>query len=202
MFDHLSEQEREKLRDLINRLLNVNFLVKELERDRYQAARKLRDPLEEFFKFLNWDFQLDERNECIFAFSKEGAHRLRLTKEESVALLVIRLIYQEKRQGVILTEFPLTTKYEIRAKFVTFSLAFPGKTRFQEIIKLLTQYKLIQTLDEDINLDDCRFRLFHTLIYALDTNSIDRIHERIKAYEQETDEEELFDEVDETATAR
>lgn len=202
MFDQLSEQEREKLRDLINRLLNVNFLVKELERDRYQAARRLRGPLEEFFKFLNWDFQLDERNECIFAFSKEVAHRLRLTKEESVALLVIRLIYQEKRQDVILTEFPLTSKYEIRAKYVTFRLAFPGKTRFQEIIKLLTQYKLLQTLDEDINLDDCRFRLFHTLLYALDADSIDRIHERIKAYEQETDEEELFDEVDETATAR
>ncbi len=202
MFDQLSEPERVVLRDLINRLLNVNFLVKVLERERYQVARKLRGPLEEFFKFLNWDFQLDDRNECIFAFSKEGAHRMRLTREESVALLVIRLIYQEKRQGVILTEFPLTTKYEIRAKFDTFRLAFPGKTRFQEIIKLLSQYKLLQTLDEDINLDDCRFRLFHTLLYALDADSIDRIQERIKAYEQETDEEELFDEVDETATAR
>jgi len=202
VFDQLSEPERVVLRDLINRLLNVNFLVKVLERERYQVARKLRGPLEEFFKFLNWDFQLDDRNECIFAFSKEGAHRMRLTREESVALLVIRLIYQEKRQGVILTEFPLTTKYEIRAKFDTFRLAFPGKTRFQEIIKLLSQYKLLQTLDEDINLDDCRFRLFHTLLYALDADSIDRIQERIKAYEQETDEEELFDEVDETATAR
>lgn len=202
MFEDLSEQEREKLRDLINRLLNVNFLVKELERERYQAARKLRRELEKFFKFLNWDFQLDERNECIYAFSKEGAHRLKLTREESIALLVLRLIYQEKRQGVILTEFPLTTKYEIRAKYETFRLPFPGKTRFLELIKLFTQYKLLQSLDEEVNLDDCRFRLFHTLLYALDADSIERIHERIKAYDLETDEEELFNEVDETASAR
>lgn len=202
MFEHLSEQEREKLKDLINRLLNVNFLVKELERERYQAARKLRPYLEEFFHFLNWDFQLDDRNECIFAFSKEGAHRLRLSREESVALLFLRLIYQEKRQGVILTEFPLTTKYEIRAKYETFRLPFPGKTRFLEIVKLFSQYKLLQPLDEEVNLDDCQFRLFHTLLYALDADSIERIHERIKSYDLELEEEELFDEVDETAAAR
>lgn len=202
MFEKLSEQEREKLRDLINRLLNVNFLVKELEREHYQTARKLRGPLEEFFKFLNWDFQLDERNECVFAFSKEGVHRLRLTRDESTALLVLRLLYQEKRQGMILTEFPLTSKYEIRAKYETFRLPFPGKTRFQDIIKLFTQYKLLQAIDDDVNLDDCRFRLFHTMLYALDAESIERIHERIKAYDLESEEEELFDEVDEAATAR
>lgn len=202
MFELLSEQDREKLKDLINRLLSVNFLVKELERERYQAARKLRGPLAEFFKFLNWEFQLDERNECIFAFSQEGAHRLKLSREESIALLVLRLVYQEKRQGVLLTEFPLTTKYESRAKYETFRLPFPGKTRFQEIVKLLAHYKLLQTLDEELSSDDCRFRLFHTLLYAIDADSIERIHERIKAYDLESDEEELFYEMDETATAR
>lgn len=202
MFEQVSEQDREKLRDLINRLLNVNFLVKELEREHYQNARKLRPYLEEFFKFLNWDFQLDERNECIFAFSQEGAHRLRLSQEESIALLVLRLIYQEKRQGVLLTAFPLTTKYEIRAKYETFRLPFPGKTRFLETIKLFTQYKLLQPLDDEVNLDECRFRLFHTLLYALDADSIERIHERIRSYDLEIDEEELFYEMDETASAR
>lgn len=202
MFDQLGEQDREKLRELINRLLKVNFLVKELEREHYQNARKLRPYLEEFFKFLNWEIQIDERNECIFVFSKQGAHRLRLSREESIALLLLRLIYQEKRQGVLLTEFPLTTKYEIRAKYETFRLPFPGKTRFLELIKLFTQYKLLQPLDDEVNLDDCRFRLFHTLLYALDADSIQRIHERINTYETDTDEGELFYEMDETATAR
>lgn len=202
MFDQLSEQEQEKLRDLINRLLNVNFLIKELEWEHYQNARKLRPYLEEFFTFLNWEFQIDDRNECIFIYSKEGAHRLRLSQEESIALLMIRLIYQEKRQGVLLTEFPLTTKYEIRAKYETFRLPFPGKTRFLELIRLLTHYKLLQAIDDEVNLDECRFRLFHTLLYALDADSIERIHERIKTYGLETDEEELFYEMDETAAAR
>ena len=202
MFEQLNESDREKLRDLINRLLNVNFLVKELERERYQTARKLRGPLEEFFNFLRWDFHLDERNECIYAFSQEGGHRLKLSREESVALLVLRLIYQEKRQALLLTEFPLTTKFEIRAKYEAFRLPFPAKTRFLEIIKLMAQYKLLQVLDDDVSADDCRFRLFHTLLYALDADSIERIHERIKAYELESEEEELFYEVDETATAR
>jgi hypothetical protein len=198
----LSEQDREKLRELINRLLNVNFLVKELEREHYQNARKFRAQLEAFFKFLNWDFQLDERNECVCVFSREGAHRLRLSQDESIALLVLRLIYQEQRQGVLLTVFPLTTKYEIRAKYETFRLPFPGKTRFLETIKLFTQYKLLQPIDDEVNMDECRFRLFHTLLYALDADSVERIHERIQSYDLEIDEEELFNEMDETATAR
>jgi len=202
LFDQLGEQDQEKLRNLINRLMNVNFLVKELEREHYQNARKLRPYLEEFFKFLNWEFQIDDRNECIFVYSKEGAHRLRLSREESIALLILRLIYQEKRQGMLLTEFPLTTKYEIRTKYETFRLPFPVKTRFLELIKLFAQYKLLQPIDDEVNLDDCRFRLFHTLLYALDADSIERIHERIKTYNLEIDEEESFYEMDETAAAR
>ena len=202
VFTDVSEQEREKLSDLINRLLAVNFVVKELERERYYLARRYRDDLKRFFALIGWEFLLDDRHECVAVISANSVHRRALSREESIALLIIRLIYEEKRRGLNLSQFPLTNKHEIRSKYETFRLAFPGKTRFQEIMRLFSQYKFLQALDDDLGQDDCRFRLFHTLLYALDMEELENVQEKIRNYGLEVNEGMFKDEVAETNTAR
>lgn len=202
MFAEVSEQEQEKLKDLLNRLLAVNFLVKELDRERYYLARRYRDQLKRFFALIGWEFLLDDRHECIAVFSANSVHRRPLSREESIGLLVICLIYEEKRRGLSLSQFPLTNKHELRSKYETFRLAFPGKTKFQDMVRLFTQYRFLQALDDDLGQDDCRFRLFHTLLYAIDLDELENIQEKIRSYGLEVDEGMFNDEMVETNTAR
>ncbi|MGQ9778581.1 MAG: DUF4194 domain-containing protein [Bacillota bacterium] len=183
MFADLSEGEREQLRDLINRLLTTNFLVKAVERERYLQARRLQSSLAEFFHFLGWEFILDDQHECIAVIPSDPRHLRRLTREESIWLLILRLIYQEKREGLSLAEFPVTTLHEIRAKYQTFRLPLFNKTRFGQLVQLGIKYSLLQPLDEDLQADDCRFRLFHTLLHALSIEGIERIGQRLLSYQ-------------------
>nr|WP_277998919.1 DUF4194 domain-containing protein [Moorella sulfitireducens] len=182
--ENISEQDRERLRDVINRLLAVNFLNKEQEREHYLVARRHRQALEDFFRFLGWEIVFDDRHECIFVLAPEAGCRRNLTREESIWLLVLRLIYQEKRQGLSLSEFPVTTLHEIRAKYEAFRLPLFNKTRLQELVRLGTQYRLLEPLDDDLSSDDCAFRLFHTLLYAVRADTVEKLHQKIANYEQ------------------
>lgn len=193
MFADLSEGEREQLRNLINRLLATNFLAKAVEREQYLQARRLQSALAEFFKFLGWELVLDDQHDCVCVIPPEAGHLRHLTREESIWLLVLRLIYQEKREGFSLAEFPLTTLNEIRAKYQTFRLPLFNKTRFGQLVRMGIQYSLLEPLDEDLQADDCRFRLFHTLLHAVGIAEIERTSQRLRTY-QGTKEERLPDE--------
>ncbi|MCL6611611.1 MAG: DUF4194 domain-containing protein [Peptococcaceae bacterium] len=183
MLTDISEQDAERLKEIINQMLTVNFLVKELEREKYLLARRYREQLTRFFQFLNWEIVFDDRHECIFTASRDVRHRRTLSRDESVWLLIICLIYQEKRRELSLSEFPVSTLYEIRSKYETFRLPFVNKTKLQELVRLCTRYKMMEALDPDIFSDDCRFRLFHTLMYAVDADRVEKLHEKIRRYE-------------------
>ncbi|MBS3938986.1 MAG: DUF4194 domain-containing protein [Peptococcaceae bacterium] len=182
MFDDLSENDKEQVRDIVNRLLSVNILVKDTEPERYQWARRHKTVLGEFFKGLGWSFVMDDRHDCVFVHSPESMHRLRLTRDESIWILVLRLLYQEKRSELALSEFPVASLHEIRAKYATFQIPFVNKTRLQDFIKLAVRYKLLSTIDDDIRSDDCRFTLYHSLLHAVSAEKVEQLYQRIKRY--------------------
>jgi hypothetical protein len=197
LFPNVSDQEQERLKELINQLLGVNFLLKELDREKFLLARRHREALTNYFRFLGWELVLDDRHECIALISPRMEHRRRLKREESIWLLVLRLIYQEKRQGLSLSDYPVTTLYEIRTKYQTFRLPFVKQTQLKQLVAFCKKYNLIDILDADITSDDCRFLLYHTLLHVIETERVEELTEKIRRYER--GEEGVFDEVDEEA---
>jgi len=185
MFAGLSENEKVQVRQIINRLLSANILVKEREPELYQKARRHKAILDDFFKTLGWTFILDDRHDCAFVHSPENAHRLRLTRDDSIWLLILRLFYQEKRSELALSSFPIVSLHEIRAKYATFQIPFVNKTRLQELIKLGIAYKLIHPIDNDLRSDDCRFTLYHSLLHAVNSEQVEELYQRIARYAQD-----------------
>ncbi|WP_053367799.1 DUF4194 domain-containing protein [Bacillus sp. FJAT-27245] len=148
-----SELEQKELQEVINKLISVNVLVKELDRNSYYLANRLKPQLEGFFRFLGWDFVIDDRHETVFVTSPTALHRKRLSKEESIWLLVLRILYQEKRESLSLSEFPIVNLYEIKAKYATFQLAAFSKTKLNDYVRLCVHYQLLQPLDKDLNVN-------------------------------------------------
>jgi Domain of unknown function (DUF4194) len=196
MFTSISESEQKDLQNVINKLISTNFLVKELDRASYYLVNRHKEKVEEFFQFLGWDFVIDDRHETIFVSSQKGTQRKRLSREESIWMLVLRIIYQEKREGISLTEFPVTSLYEIRTKYETFGLPSFTKSKLSDHIRLCTSYQLLDPLDSDWHSDDCRFRMFHSWLHMIDGESIQQLNEKALRYELGTGEEDE-NEVDE-----
>lgn len=200
MFQDLSESEQGKVREIINRMLEVNLLVKEKDREAYVAIRRHRSSLEAYFRFLGWELTVDERHECAFLHIPDGRLRKRLDREQTVWLLVLRLLYEEKRQGLSLSDYPMTTLYEIRSKYETFRLDWVNRTTLDKLIRLCVQFQLLESLDEDVRSDDARFKLYHTWMYVIQADEMKLLTERLERYET-SEEGGLFDEMDEAASA-
>lgn len=189
--DALSEQERVRIRNVIQSLLACNFLTREHDAALYIAARRYREELAEYFQVVGWEFRVDERYEIVWLLSTGMAHRRSLTLEESIWLLVLRLIYEEKRTGLNLSSFPMTTLAEIRAKYLAFHLPDLKKTAIQRLTQLARQYRLADVLDRDLS-EEARICLFHTLALAVDGEKVSDLHNRLELYRQrkeESDEE-------------
>lgn len=201
MFTNLSDSEHKELQTLVNHLLSVNFIVKEIDKIGYYMAKRHKEKLEQFFGFLGWKFVFDERLEVVLVKSSKGLHQRRLTRNESVWLLILRLIYQEKREGISLASFPVVTLYEIKRKYETFRLPELQKTKLRDFVRLCIHFQLLEPLDPDWHFEDCRFRLFHTWVYMVEAESLEKVSLKIDRYV--TDEmEESVDEVAEETEAR
>lgn len=204
MFDDINLPEREKVIDVINYLFAINFLIPITERGKYFTARKYQEYLQRFFCSFGWEFRCDTQNEVVFVNSPDAVHRRHLKLEESTWLLVLRLLYEEKRGELNWAECPVATLAEIRTKYEAFNLPlFEGrnKGKLKELVTLFKRYNLMDQLDEDINSEDCKFRLFHSLIYAVPADEAKVINNRIQKYATRNvgKEVDISDEMDETS---
>ena len=187
----LNEEERIRIRNVIQSLLSCNFLTREHDAALYIAARRYREELSEYFQVIGWEFRVDERYEIVWLLSTGMAHRRALTMEESIWLLVLRLIYEEKRTGLSLSTFPMATLAEIHAKYLALHLPELKKTALQRLTQLSKQYRLADVLDRELS-EEARIRLFHTLALAVDGEELSDLHKRLEIYRQrkEDDDEE------------
>ena len=164
----LNEEERTRIRSVIQALLSCNFLTREHDAALYIAARRYREEIVEYFQVIGWEFRVDERYEIVWLLSTGMAHRRALTMEESIWLLVLRLIYEEKRTSLNLSAFPMTTLAEIRAKYLALHLP--------------------DLLDRDLS-EESRSRLFHTLALAVDGEELSDLYNRLDIYRQRKEED-------------
>lgn len=183
----VSGPELDKIRSAVLRLLEVNLLTRERSREAYAVVRRHREALEVYFRFLGWELVVDERHECIYLHVPQAALRRSLSREETVWMLVLRLIYQEKRQALSLAEYPSTTLYEIRSKYEAFRIPWINRSALDRLVRLCSRYELMDAIDDDWRSDECRFRLYHTWLYAVQADDVDRIAERIARFEAETE---------------
>ena len=74
----LNEQERERIRSVIQSLLACNFLTREHDAALYIAARRYREEIAEYFQVIGWEFRVDERYEIVWLLSTGMAQRLKI----------------------------------------------------------------------------------------------------------------------------
>ena len=200
IFQDLSDSEQSKVKEVIQRLMEVNLLIKDKDRELYATIRRYRTALEGYYRFLGWELVVDERHECVYLHIPDGRLRRRLDREQTLWLLVLRLLYEEKRQGLSLADYPMITLYEIRSKYETFRLEWVNRTALDRLVRLCVQAQLIEPLDSDIRSDDARFKLFHTWIYMIQTDEMQSLLDKLELYLTNA-EGGLLDEMDEAAAS-
>ena len=122
MFEIFNESvaQKEKFRIAANKLLNQCFLVKKKEdtKKEYMFVKQNMELFVPYFDLLGYEVRVNEDQGVIALVNQFGTGRLALSKYESILLLILRLLYVEKRKELTsFSEEVTVLMEEIREKY-------------------------------------------------------------------------------------
>ena len=202
MFEELMESvsEREKFRIAANKLLNQCFLLKKKEDTRkdYIFVRENKELFSQYFDLLGYKGRINEDQGVIALAGDYETGRLQLTKLESIELLILRLLYIEKRKEISSSyEDVVVLMEEIREKYSLLKIKSKpvmDKGMEKRMIALFRKYNIIKNLDSDVNQADARIVIYPSVLMAVTVEDINELYEltdkKIKEYANLRDSEE------------
>ncbi|HET9223538.1 MAG TPA: DUF4194 domain-containing protein [Roseiflexaceae bacterium] len=127
-YSQLSSTEQAQFAETVRRLLADGLIWREDEEDRrsYSFLLRRRELVADYLAVGGWELRHEERVGAFHVVHRDGAHRRRLNREATVWLLLLRLIYAEKRERleVGLTRYPVVEVGEVARRYAEF---FPGQ---------------------------------------------------------------------------
>jgi len=198
-FGDLPSSEQTQLTQAVRRLLADGLIWREDENDRpiYSFLVRRRELVADYLAVAGWELRHEERISAFHVVHREGAHRRRLSREATVWLLLLRLIYAEKRERleVSLTRYPVV---EVGAVIQRYAQFFPGqpvrkKGRLDEALRTLHTLKLIRAAGGGglrAGNTDQLIELLPTLEVVAPAPSAAALAERLRAYGRIADPDE------------
>ena len=177
--------QKEKFRSAANKLLNHCFIVKKKEdlRNDYVFILQNRAYFEEYFDLLGYELKINDNSGVIGLSNYNGTGRLRLKKIESILLLILRLLYIEKKKQLSLSDDVIVFSEDIHEKYNMLKIeskANIDKTAFKEAVKLFKRYHIVSTIDADITQSEARMKVYPSVLFAVSGDNINAMYESIK----------------------
>lgn len=175
--------QKDKFRSAANKLLNHCFVVKKKEDSRSDYIFILQNKayFEEYFDLLGYELKINENSEVIGLLNYNGAGRLRLKKIESVLLLILRLLYIEKRNELGLHDDVIILTESIHEKYGMLKIDSKSnidKTSLKEAFRVFKRYNLISTIDSDITKPEARIKIYSSILFAVSSDNINDLYDR------------------------
>lgn len=185
MFEILNESvaQKEKFRIAANKLLNQCFLLRKKEdtKKEYLFVRQNRELFIPYFDLLGYDIRINEDQGVIALVSQTGTGRMALTKYESILLLILRILYMDKRKELATFSEEVTVLMEeIRERYAMLKIRTKptlDKQMEKRMVSLFRKYNLIYNLDTDVNQADTRIIIYPSIIMAVPVEEVNAYYE-------------------------
>ena len=180
----LTESEKTMMKNVTIKLLKVNFLLRITNKEMYSFIINHKELLSLFFEYMNFDFNIREDKELVYIKSNDDTLISNITKNETLALLVLRLIYQKKIDEVSLADEVETTVAELQNQLFSFNFDSQNNDRvkrstLREMLQIFKQHNIIYYKD-DLALDDTVITIYPSIEVAMDFKEINEILTRIE----------------------
>lgn len=181
-----SQTQKEKFRTAANKLLNNCFIIKKKEdtRNDYIFIIQNKSLFTEYFELLGYKIEINENQGVIALININGTGRLRLKKIESLILLILRLLYIEKRKELSLNEDVVVLTDEINQKYSMLKIEmkpYLEKTTLRDAIRLFKRYNIAANIDKDVIFSDARIRIYPSVLFAVTNDNLNSMYDAVNA---------------------
>jgi hypothetical protein len=180
-FENLNMGQKQLFSDTCNKLLSTGFLSRDKRdnKEQYYFLLSFKNYFDEYFGVINYEIQIDRERGAVQLVSKENRNLLRLKKDESLILLILRVLYHQHLVETSINDNVVIKIDEIHQKYDALELKRKiNKTDLVQILRLYRRYNLIEPLG-DITQGNTKVIIYPTIMLAINTNEIRDVYDLI-----------------------
>jgi hypothetical protein len=185
----IPEKSRRDVPRVVNRLLGQTFLYQDVDTDKddYYFIYRHRPIFESLLSLAGFSLLHDDYHRIFQVVSDYSYSRARYKLDESLMILVLRKLYEEKTEHLSLASDPVVTIGEVREEYRTIT----GKERdlgiiqYEALLRRLRTIGLIDTIDGrniDVRDSDSRLRLRGSVRLILPIQTVDEMEAWMRKY--------------------
>jgi hypothetical protein len=196
---HISTLPEKSQRDLprvVNRLLGQVFLYqdKDDDKDDYYFIHRHRAACETALELAGFNLLHDDYHRIFQAISDYSYGRARYKLDETLMILVLRKLYEERIERLSLAQDPVVTIGEVREEYrtITGKERDLGMVQYETLLRRLRTLGLLDTLDGrtiDVRDGDARLRLRGSVRMILPIQTVDELDAWLRKYRTANEEE-------------
>jgi hypothetical protein len=198
----MSSNEQENFKRICNKLFSSCFLCKRKESTKsdYYFVLRHREVFDQYIKILGFKLDINDEYGVVQLVSVQNTNRLNMKLYESIILIILRILYDEKKRELSLASDVIVEIGEIQDKFMALKIRekIIDKTTLNNSLRLFKRFNLIEPMDKDLTREDSRLILYDSILMAVRVDDIKDTFKKIELYQKEevNDEETNEDEAD------
>ncbi|WP_162523627.1 DUF4194 domain-containing protein [Calorimonas adulescens] len=188
-YENMSQEEKNTFTRVVNKLLSACYINKRSDEDRrdYYFIERNERGISEYLMMGGWELMSDENNYVYYVRNRFGYNHVNLTLDESIILLILRLIYEEKRREISLAQNVVITIGEVQERYMGLGLKDRpiNKANLRDAVSIFKRFNIIDNLDQDIFDPECRLIVYPSILSAVRAEDIKAVYDRISSYQRE-----------------
>lgn len=191
-YERLTNVQKATFKDIANKLLASTFLARDKKdnKDNYYFVVSYKEVFDEFFAILGYEVQLDQGVGSIMLKSDQNTGFLKLRRDETIILLILRILYHERLKETSLNENVVITVLDIHEKYNFLEIKKRiNKTDLVSALRLFRRFNLIETIG-DITMSNTKVVIMPTILYAINTEEITEVYNTVSRIVSEAGDEE------------
>ena len=201
LLNGLSQGDKENFKRICNKLLSVCFICKKKEdtKSDYYFILRHKSDFQQYLEMLGYKLILNEEYGVIQLVNQLNYNRINLKLFESIILLILRILYDEKKRELSLDNDIIIDVGEIQDKFMALKIRdkLIDKTTLGNALRVFRRFQLLEPLDKDLTRADSRLLLYDSILMAVKVDDVKAAYSKIEIYRKGSDTDEEIDE-DET----
>jgi len=178
-YETLNVGQKNTFRDCANKLISYTFLARDKEdnKEDYYFVVSFQSLFEEFFSILGYELEVDQSLGTIMLTSETNNNFLRLNRDNTVVLLILRLLYSERLKETTLNNNIVVNVEDIQSKYNYLEIKQRiNKTDLVKALRLFRKYNLIEVIGlKDALVANTKVVLMPTLLQAIKVSDINEV---------------------------
>ena len=194
------QKDKDEFVRICNRLLGSCFVCKRNETSRrdYYFITQHREKFSQYLSVLGYRLEINEEYGVVQLTNPQNYNRYNMKLFESIILLILRILYDEKKRELSVSDEVIINIGDIHEKFLTLKIRdkMMDKTTLRNAISTMRRFQLVEVLDKELSNQDSRLIIYDSILMAVRVEDIRQAYEKLENYKkggkinEETDESE------------